>query len=321
MARPTKDGLDYFPLDVDIFEDEKIEAIAGEFGIKGELAVIKLLCAVYKKGYFIVWNDLTKATLLKRLPGVSKELLDQIVARLVAWEFFNEDLFNSAKVLTSENIQAVYFEATKRRKSPKPIQYVINVNNNSSSNGDNVNINPQSKVKESKGNKSKENTTESEQYSLQIYSYLEKNGFGSPYGNTMGDNINFWLKDLEEAGLTIEQADAWMIHGVNTAIENNNRRWKYLEGILKNRFNKRLFSKAAIEGEEEKRKNQQAKPLNSKYQNNVRREKLPDWVDKQQEEKALNPNEKAEIDRRFEEYLKRKKESTSAQGNSTSNYV
>lgn len=49
MARPTKNGLDYFPLDVHIFEDEKIEAIAGEFGIKGELAVIKLLCAVYEK--------------------------------------------------------------------------------------------------------------------------------------------------------------------------------------------------------------------------------------------------------------------------------
>ncbi|MGM0157390.1 hypothetical protein IGI47_001702 [Enterococcus sp. AZ191] len=145
MARPVKDGLDYFPLDVDIFEDEKIEAIAGEFGIKGELAVIKLLCAVYKKGYFIVWNDLTKATLLKRLPGASKELLDQIVARLVAWGFFNEDLFNSAKVLTSENIQARYFEATKRRKSPKPTKYVINVNNNSQPNRDNDNINPQSK--------------------------------------------------------------------------------------------------------------------------------------------------------------------------------
>ena len=36
MARPVKDGLDYFPLDVDVFEDEKIEAIAGEFGLKGE---------------------------------------------------------------------------------------------------------------------------------------------------------------------------------------------------------------------------------------------------------------------------------------------
>ena len=52
MARPTKEGLDYFPLDVDVFEDEKIEAIAGEFGLKGEIAVIKLLCAIYKKGYF-----------------------------------------------------------------------------------------------------------------------------------------------------------------------------------------------------------------------------------------------------------------------------
>ena len=145
MARPTKSGLDYFPLDVDIFEDEKIEAIAGEFGIKGELAVIKLLCAVYKKGYFVVWNDLTRATLLKRLPGVSKELLEQIVIRLVTWGFFDEDLFNSAKVLTSENIQARYLEATKRRKPTKPLKYLINANNNSQAEGVNVNINPQSK--------------------------------------------------------------------------------------------------------------------------------------------------------------------------------
>lgn len=63
MARPAKEGLDYFPLDVGIFEDEKIEAIAGEFGIKGELAVIKLLCAIYKKGYFILWDDLSQAVI------------------------------------------------------------------------------------------------------------------------------------------------------------------------------------------------------------------------------------------------------------------
>ncbi len=63
MARPQKNGLDYFPLNVDIFEDEKIEAIAGEFGIKGELLVIKLLCAVYRKGYYVVWNDLLKMQL------------------------------------------------------------------------------------------------------------------------------------------------------------------------------------------------------------------------------------------------------------------
>lgn len=161
MARPTKEGLDYFPLDVGIFEDEKIEAIAGEFGIKGELTVIKLLCAVYRKGYFIVWNDLTKATLLKRLPGVSKEMLNQIVNRLVLWGFFDKELFDSVKVLTSENIQATFFEATKRRKTPKPTKYIINVNSNSQSETVNDDINAQSKVKESKINKSKVNKEQS----------------------------------------------------------------------------------------------------------------------------------------------------------------
>ncbi|EMF0109716.1 DUF4373 domain-containing protein [Enterococcus hirae] len=308
MARPTKEGLDYFPLDVDVFEDEKIEAIAGEFGLKGEIAVIKLLCAIYKKGYFILWNDLTQATLLKRLPGVSKEMLNQIVNRLVKWGFFDKQLFDSVEVLTSENIQATYFEATKRRKSPKPTKYVINANINTQDERDNADINPQSKGNKSKVNKSKVNTTELEQYSIQVYSYLEKNGFGSPYGNTMGENINFWLKELEEAGLTIEQADAWMIHGVNTAIENNNRRWNYLDGILRNRFNKGLFSKVAIEGEEAKRKSQQTNASAPKYPQNVRREKLPDWVNNPPKEKKLDAETKAMIDKRFEEYLKWKDE-------------
>lgn len=157
MARPQKDGLDYFPLDVDIFEDEKIEAIAGEFGPKGELAVIKLLCAIYKKGYFILWDDLTQATLLKRLPGASKEMINQIVNRLVLWGFFNEELFNSVRVLTSKNIQATYFEATKRRKMQKPTLHLINDDINAQVIGVNDDINAQSKVKETKVNKTKVN--------------------------------------------------------------------------------------------------------------------------------------------------------------------
>lgn len=175
MARPIKEGLDYFPLDVGIFEDEKIEAIAGEFGPKGELAVIKLLCAIYKKGYFILWNDLTQATLLKRLPGASKEMINQIVNRLVSWGFFDETLFDSVRVLTSENIQATYFEATKRRKTPKPTKYVINVNNNSQSNEVNVDINAQSKVNKSKVNKNKANNTDVLfEHFLQIFSDFTK---------------------------------------------------------------------------------------------------------------------------------------------------
>lgn len=108
MARPIKHGLDYFPFDIDLFSDEKIVAIAGEFGIKGEIATIKLLCAVYRNGYFVEWTEMLKFKLLKELPGISADLLDQIVRRLVKWDFFDKDLFDSASILTSRGIQRRY---------------------------------------------------------------------------------------------------------------------------------------------------------------------------------------------------------------------
>lgn len=172
MARPLKHGLEYFPLDVDFFEDEKIEAISGEFGIKGELTAIKLLCAIYHNGYFVLWNDLLKMKLLKRLPGVSAELLDQIVGRLVRWGFFDKALFDTANILTSHGIQKRFAEATARRHvTENRPHWLLDSRNEASEiaqdyvnddiNGVNVCINPrptginacistQSKVKESK---------------------------------------------------------------------------------------------------------------------------------------------------------------------------
>ena len=201
MARPVKEGLDYFPLYVDIFEDEKIEAISGEFGIKGEIIVVKLLCAIYKKGYFILWSDLIIAQMLKRLPGISKDLLNNVVERLVLWEFFDKDLFHSAGILTSEKIQENFFEATKRRKSPKPTLYVldkflengnsikndvkgVNVDINSQAKGVNVDINTQSKVKESKVKESVSNN------SISLLNSMLKIKVDSNFLTKINSNIN-----------------------------------------------------------------------------------------------------------------------------------
>ena len=35
LARPRKDGLDYFPLDVDLFEDDKIKILKARYGADG----------------------------------------------------------------------------------------------------------------------------------------------------------------------------------------------------------------------------------------------------------------------------------------------
>jgi hypothetical protein len=159
MARPEKQGLDYFPFDIDFFEDEKIEAISGEFGIKGEIAIIRLLCAVYRNGYFARWNEMLKMKLLKHLPGVSSDLLEQILNRLIKWEFFDEYLFDSVKILTSKGIQIRFFQAAKRRKINEELPYLlVNVYNNPPREELLYTKTPQSKVKKSKVKKSIINT-------------------------------------------------------------------------------------------------------------------------------------------------------------------
>lgn len=152
--RPKKTGLDYFPFDVDFFEDEKTVCVAGEFGIKGELTVIKLLCAIYRNGYFIEWSEAVKMKMLRQMPGISSELFDQILNRLVRWGFFDASLFDSVKVLTSVGIQRRYFEIVKRRKIDGNLPYLlVNVAEtrvNVAETGVNVCNNPQSKVNKSK---------------------------------------------------------------------------------------------------------------------------------------------------------------------------
>jgi len=116
MARPRKTGLDYFPFDVDFFEDDKLTAISVQFGIKGEIAAVKLLCAIYRNGYFIEWKESVCIKLLRELPGISESLLEQIVRGLVKWGFFDKALFDTARILTSRGIQRRYFSISRRNR-------------------------------------------------------------------------------------------------------------------------------------------------------------------------------------------------------------
>jgi hypothetical protein len=115
MARPRKSGLDFFPFDVNFFADARVKSIYAEFGYKGEIVVVRLLCAIFQNGYFYEWTTPNINQLLNELPGVSDTMLDMIVMRLVRWGYFDKALFDSVSILSSYDIQSK-FRATCQRQ-------------------------------------------------------------------------------------------------------------------------------------------------------------------------------------------------------------
>ena len=51
------DGINYFPVGVNFMEENAMEVIEAKYGIKGSAIVLKLLCKIYKEGYFIRWDE------------------------------------------------------------------------------------------------------------------------------------------------------------------------------------------------------------------------------------------------------------------------
>ena len=164
MARPNKTGLDYFPLDVDFFEEEKILAISGEFAVKGEIIALRLLCEIYRNGYFVEYSELLKNK-LARLGGLSGGLVDEVVGKLVKYGFFEGSLFSGENILTSKGIQKRFVLASKRRENSLCCQYClindINVCKNYVSSDINVCKNSQSK-RESKEKENKEKSADAD---------------------------------------------------------------------------------------------------------------------------------------------------------------
>lgn len=124
MARPKKTGLDYFPLDVDFFSDEKMVCIHGEFGIKGQVVAIHLLCAIYREGYFAVWNEALPLK-IAAATGLSADLVKMIAQRLAKWGLFDKGLFDSDGVLTSAGIQRRFFSIARHREFPPDLPYLL----------------------------------------------------------------------------------------------------------------------------------------------------------------------------------------------------
>ncbi len=120
MARQQKTGLDYFPLDVNIFTDNKIRILKARYGVNGVSVYIYLLCEIYKNGYYMQWNDDLKFILADEL-NLTDGFIEQVLKFLLERSLFDSKLFQSDTILTSPGIQRRYQLAVKERAKKTPI--------------------------------------------------------------------------------------------------------------------------------------------------------------------------------------------------------
>ncbi len=121
MARPQKDGLDYFPFDVDFMKDTKVRRIARTFGCTGTMAIVMLFTDIYRtRGYYMNWDEDTCFDLSENLQ-CEPELAAKIVDACVLAKIFNVDLFQDKAVLTSAAIQLRYLKINQDCKRQRTI--------------------------------------------------------------------------------------------------------------------------------------------------------------------------------------------------------
>lgn len=165
MARPKKQGIDYFPLDVNFFSDVKIRKIARTCGSQSTSILICLLCNIYKdNGYYILWDEDLPFVIADSV-GVSEGAVKEVILKAIQVDFFDKDIYEKYKVLTSHGIQSRFKSAVyKREEIEYVVEYLVSDIQNSISDGKNCvsdTESTQSKVKVNR-KKNKENSTKVE---------------------------------------------------------------------------------------------------------------------------------------------------------------
>ena len=124
MARISKPGLDYFPLDVNFFQDRKVRRISNRHHAAGIAALTSPLCLIYKeKGFYVAWNQDTLFDISQEV-CCEEEEMQAIIDDCLSVGLFDTYIYKEYGILTSQAIQEQYHKiiTDSRRKYKLPLE-------------------------------------------------------------------------------------------------------------------------------------------------------------------------------------------------------
>lgn len=107
MGRNKKTGLDYFPFDIDLFQDIRIRKLIKRQSGKAITVYALLLCIIYKDGYYVRW-DKELPFIISEQTGFEEVYILEVINSCLKLGLFSNELYVSDGVLTSKGIQERY---------------------------------------------------------------------------------------------------------------------------------------------------------------------------------------------------------------------
>lgn len=342
MARPIKEGLDYFPLDTSFYNNRKIRRLRKSQGAKGIGIWIVLLAMIYEgKGYYIVFDENALFDIAD-VCGVTESAVQEVVNACIHFELIDRKLYEGFHILTSKGIQDQYESVCKQSKRNNNIEDRFKVNSektgvfseetpvNSEETPVNSEFSTQRKEKENKEKKNKVNNISSSTSTnyLTSTSYLESDCVtdvgddmlppvpGQKVLDFYQDNFGGILNPLMVQ--TIQ--DLAMTYGDDLAIEafkrsvEAKRPVSYAKRILKDWNFQGVKTPKDIEPLDvafERAKKQNGK---KNYQRESYKENTPEWLKEQQEERKKAILSVVQVEQSTADDLKARIEALSVKG-------
>lgn len=177
MARPMKQGLDYFPMDVSFTRDVKVRRVHMACGMESIGILVYLLSLIYRdQGYYEKWDEelcfLTAMDL-----HLAESLVEQVVQKAAQVGFFDAELLANWGILTSAGIQERFLAATRKRKVRRLIrEYLL------------VDVAEEGKIELHSVRKAAQQPEKNTENSLESFAGAEESAQGDSYQATLEKN-------------------------------------------------------------------------------------------------------------------------------------
>lgn len=119
MARPQKEGLDYFPHDVDLSKNDEIGELEILYGNDGYAVYLKILERIYKKGDKLGISAAETMQILSRNCNVSVDRLKEILDKAVKIGLFSSVEYKNGFLISDEINRRMKPVFDKREKMQK----------------------------------------------------------------------------------------------------------------------------------------------------------------------------------------------------------